>query len=276
MLPFTPEPSSLVSFDLDSSNLAEQYDALSDLQFEHGRQLAVALGIQKGHRILDVGAGTGRLAEHLAQLAGGPEWVAAVDPLAHRIDLARQRLGASARLEVGLAEDLSFFEDNTFDHVIFNAVFHWLPDQGSALREAACVLKPGGRVGITTVDRSSPNTFQAAIEHVLNTPPFTQVKPLEWLPYRVTAPQLQGLLEGAGLEAEQLDTRNFIDYFQNGEEIFAYSASSSFGNFLKEIPAEHVAAARQALLEELESQRGEHGIAYRRHTLFAIARKSLV
>src|ERR1035438_7970494 len=126
MTTFTPDQPSLVSLSLDSSHLAEQYDALSDLQFANGRRLAAELGIQAGHRILDVGAGTGRLAEYLARLAGSRPAVAAIDPLPHRIELARRRLGPEARLEVGVAEDLSAFESASFDHVLFNAVFHWI------------------------------------------------------------------------------------------------------------------------------------------------------
>jgi len=155
-----PQPmsrqASCVSFALDSSQLADQYDALSDHQFGNGKRLAAELGIRSGQRILDVGAGTGRLAEHLAGLAGSRRAIAAIDPLPHRIALARQRLGPEVRLAVGVAEDLSAFADAAFDHVIFNAVFHWIPDQATALREAARVLKPGGRLGLTTGDRNTP------------------------------------------------------------------------------------------------------------------------
>ena len=92
-----PQPmsrqASCVSFALDSSQLADQYDALSDHQFGNGKRLAAELGIRSGQRILDVGAGTGRLAEHLAGLAGSRRAIAAIDPLPHRIALAHQRLG---------------------------------------------------------------------------------------------------------------------------------------------------------------------------------------
>ena len=78
--PMSRQPSS-VSLSLDSSQLADQYDVLSDHQFADGQSLAAELGIREGHRVLDVGAGTGRLAEHLARLAGSPWAVAAIDPL---------------------------------------------------------------------------------------------------------------------------------------------------------------------------------------------------
>jgi len=265
---------SRVSFTLDTSQLADQYDALSDLQFANGRRLAAELGIQEGHRILDVGAGTGRLAEYVARLAGSRGAIAAIDPLPHRIERARQRLGPEARLEVGIAEDLSAFADATFDHVIFNAVFHWIPDQPAALREAARVLKPGGRVGLTTGDRNAPNTFQTISSRVLEAAPFFQPVSADWLPYRVSTHQLHALFQAAGFEPELLEVRTFTDHFRSAEEIFAFNSSSSFGNFLKELPSHHAVGARRAIAGELESLREEQGIALRRHTIFAVGRKA--
>jgi ubiquinone/menaquinone biosynthesis C-methylase UbiE len=269
----TLTPDSLVSFSLDSPHLAEQYDALSDLQFENGRRLALDLDIRSGHRILDVGAGTGRLAEHLAGLAGGPEYIAAIDPLPDRIALARRRLGDAARLTVGRAEDLSAFPDNSFQHVIFNAVFHWIPDQPAALREAARVLNAGGRIGITTGDRHRSNAFQGAVERVLARPGFQDLSPVDWLPYRVSPEQLRSLLESAGFEQELLVSRSFTDYYAQAEDIFAFNRSSSFGNFLKELPPQRAEAARLAIAQELEALRGDRGIALQRHTIFSVAIK---
>jgi arsenite methyltransferase len=264
---------SQISLSLDSSQLAEQYDALSDLQFANGRRLAAELDIRRGHRILDVGGGTGRLAEYVTALAGDPSLVAAIDPLPHRIDLARRRLGPSATLLVGRAEDLSGFADASFDHVVFNAVFHWIPDQPSALAEAARVLKPGGRVGITTGDRARPNTFQQIADEALRAGPHPEDKTFDWLPYRLTEGELRGLLESAGLKPTLIEVRSFTDHYQSAEQIFAFNASSSFGNFLKELSPERADAVRAAIAERLDAFRDDKGIALKRHTIFAVAEK---
>src|SRR5262245_54554766 len=104
------------SFEHDSRNLAETYDRVSDLQFESGKRLVERLGLEQGTRVLDVGCGTGRLAQWIAERVGTGGVVAGVDPLEERIHIARSRAGA-VRFEVGQAEDLHAFEDASFDMV---------------------------------------------------------------------------------------------------------------------------------------------------------------
>jgi arsenite methyltransferase len=53
----------MVSLALDSMQLAETYDRVGERQFNHGKQLISQLGLRPGQRVLDVGCGTGPLAE---------------------------------------------------------------------------------------------------------------------------------------------------------------------------------------------------------------------
>jgi SAM-dependent methyltransferase len=55
------------------------------------------------------------------------------------------------------AQDLSAFDDDSIDFVIYVGVLHHLVDQAIALREAGRVLKPGGRVFICEPHRKSLN-----------------------------------------------------------------------------------------------------------------------
>src|SRR6185436_17144255 len=101
-------------FGHDTRQLAETYDRASDLQFESGKRLVERLGLEEGARVLDVGCGTGRLARWMAERLGPRGSVVGIDPLEHRISVARSHAGA-ARFEVGQAEDLGAFADASFD-----------------------------------------------------------------------------------------------------------------------------------------------------------------
>jgi len=82
---------------LDNSELARDYDRISaTLQFQSGKRLVADLAIEPGERVLDVGCGTGLLAEHIADLVGPEGRVLGIDPLPLRIGLAL----AKARLNL--------------------------------------------------------------------------------------------------------------------------------------------------------------------------------
>src|SRR5262245_28727188 len=116
------------SFEHDSRDLAETYDRVSDQQFEGGKRLVERLGLKEGAHVLDVGCGTGRLAQWIAERVGTTGVVAGIDPLDERIAIARSR-SSVVRFEVGQAEDLGAFEDASFDLVCMSSVLHWIEDK---------------------------------------------------------------------------------------------------------------------------------------------------
>src|SRR5262249_8757268 len=144
------DPPMTTSFTDDTSQLAETYDRISDFQFEGGKRLVERLNLQAGERVLDVGCGTGRLAHWIAERVGPTGSVAGIAPLAERIALATARADAIT-FAVGQAEDLGAFADESFDAVTMSAVFHWVADKPRALAEIRRVLRPGGRLGVTTI-----------------------------------------------------------------------------------------------------------------------------
>ncbi|HET7219330.1 MAG TPA: class I SAM-dependent methyltransferase [Vicinamibacterales bacterium] len=111
------------------------------------RALVAAADLRPGHRVLDIGCGTGSLAVLIARLHPGVE-VVGLDPdpgaLARATRKAR-RAGVTIQFERGFSDALPF-PDGAFDRVFSSFMFHHLQrgEKGQALREVRRVLKAGG------------------------------------------------------------------------------------------------------------------------------------
>ena len=90
-------------------------------------------------RVLDLGAGTGRLTERLLDFGLD---VVAVEPIAEM----RAHIPAPAQAIDGTAEAIPL-DDASVDAVTAGQAFHWF-DAPRAMAEICRVLRPGGRVGL--------------------------------------------------------------------------------------------------------------------------------
>ena len=123
----------------------------------------------KGARSLDVGCGGGLLSEALAR-AGAT--VTGIDLAPAVLDVARLHLLESA-LHVDYRETsveaLAAEMAGQFDFITCMEMLEHVPDPASVIHACADLLKPGGRLFLSTLNRT-PKSFLAAIvgaEHVL-------------------------------------------------------------------------------------------------------------
>jgi ubiquinone/menaquinone biosynthesis C-methylase UbiE len=137
------------SLTLDDEGLACDYDQISARwQFIAGQVLVGNVAIKTGERVLDVGCGTGLLAQYIADITGPLGYVLGVDPLPLRIQISAARARPGLEFRVGDAYWLHDLRDASFDVVCLNAVFHWLPEKTRPLQEFARLLKSEGRLGL--------------------------------------------------------------------------------------------------------------------------------
>lgn len=131
----------------------------------HGRDTAAiisrVLDIGGSDRVLEVGVGVGRIAEHVAPLCAS---FTGMDISENMIGIARQRLARFSNVELHShpKSDLSLFADSTFDRVYFQVVLIHLDreDAFNYMREALRVLKPGGLAWFQFYNLLHPGGFK--------------------------------------------------------------------------------------------------------------------
>jgi arsenite methyltransferase len=269
-------PNHAPSLSEDSDQLARDYEQVSrNRQFQSGQRLVAALAITPGERVLDVGCGTGMLAEHIADIVGPAGHVLGIDPLPLRIDLAQAKARPNLEFRVGNAADLSSIPDGSVDVVCLNAVFHWLPEKTGPLREFARVLRARGRLGIGGGAKEQRSPLRGVMRRVLGQPPFAEYpRPAAELSTRVDGDEMRILLAEAGFEVMSIDLYDSLFVHASAEAVVRFSEASSFGNLLGHLPRDLRPAARAALVEALAPLAAADGsIVQEGRRMITIARK---
>jgi arsenite methyltransferase len=265
-----------LSLAFDTQRLAEKSEELSsDRQlFKRGKWLVDDLNISEGENVLDIGCGTGLLAEYVADIVGSDGSVTGIDPLPLRIDIARRKVRANLDFRVGNAYDLSVFPENHFDTVYLNAVFHWLGEKEQPLQQIHRVLKPGGHLGLNSGSKDHPFHLEKIRNRVLSKPPYNAFsESLSRFPHLVSVPELVWLLDRNQFSINKVEVQNNIFTLANPEDAIDLSHSSSFANFIGHLPEALRDSAMDEIKQELERLRTAEGIRLEGHRIVAIAAK---
>lgn len=111
-----------------------------------------AAGIEPGHHVLEVGAGTGDQTLALAERVGPDGGVVATDLTPGMLAIARERIETAGfdnvAFQIADAADLGY-DDDGFDAVVSGFTWMLIPDPVAAAAEVRRVLVPGGRFAVS-------------------------------------------------------------------------------------------------------------------------------
>lgn len=133
----------------------------SQIASEFDRDLAAAAPF-KGLRILDIGCGGGLLSEPMARLGAD---VVGADPATRNIPVAQlhaEQSGLKIDYRLTTAEDLAAAGEQ-FDVVLNMEVVEHVPDPQSYLTACQALLKPGGLMICSTLNRNAKSFGMAII-----------------------------------------------------------------------------------------------------------------
>jgi len=141
---------------------AELYDDKHSFVFEYGEHVLELLDIQKGEHILDLGCGTGHLAQQIHERGG---IVTGIDASPDMIWQAKETYHD---VDFEVADGASFHFEKPFDAVFSNATLHWILDADAVIKCVYDSLKPGGRFVAEMGGKGNMDQIVSATQKVLN------------------------------------------------------------------------------------------------------------
>jgi ubiquinone/menaquinone biosynthesis C-methylase UbiE/pimeloyl-ACP methyl ester carboxylesterase len=159
------------AYGIDLMAAVSSYEDLMRLQVER-------LELSAGARVADLGAGTGPLVSHFAREAGIPASleISALDFVGEALDRARSRAQPLAAAGVALhpvrcdldveGEQRSIpLRSGAYEAVLASLLVSYLRDPGALLRESHRLLRPGGRIVVSSLRRDA-DTSKLYVEGV--------------------------------------------------------------------------------------------------------------
>lgn len=140
---------------------AELYDDKHSFVFQYGESVLELLDIKPGEQILDLGCGTGHLANEIKKHGAG---VTAIDASPEMIEKAEKEF---PDVDFKVADGANFHFNKAFDAVFSNAALHWMHKADGVIKCVYDSLKPGGRFVAEMGGKGNMKHMIAATQQVL-------------------------------------------------------------------------------------------------------------
>jgi len=211
---------------------APTYDRTSEPQQAWALDvLARLVGIADDASVLDVGCGSGRVAERLLALVPRGRLLA-FDQSAEMVALARERLGDRARVWCQDVLDLEL--DEEVDAIISTATLHWVPDHDRLWSRLAGALRPGGVLEVQCGGEGNIRRVREVIDAVARDQ-FPEL--VGWSPWVFAGPEeTERRLQRAGFTEIRCWLQERPTY---PDDVAAFVPTSILAAHLDRLPEEH-------------------------------------
>ena len=213
-------------------------------------------------KVLEIACGTGRVTMHIAKKIGRHAKLIATDINPDMLEIAKQRVDAkNVQWQVADAQQLSF-DDNSFDCIVCQFGYMFLPDKQKGFNEAWRVLKPGGQFLFNTWDKVENNitayiSRQIITEFFKDNPPefykipFSMYDPEEMRTYLGNAGFKKMRIERITLPGESSSAIDIANGFVEGNPIITE---------IQKQDASQVESIKQKVAETIRKKFGDHPV----------------
>ena len=229
-------------------------------------------GLRPGERVLDVACGTGTIARLAAERVGTNGRVSALDANGAMLAIARSIPSANPIKWYETAAESVPLPDESFDVVFCGLSLQFFADKPAALREMHRVLKPGGRIYVST---PVPNAFQDLFDAAIARHVSEQAGAFMRAVFSLNDPrEVESLLSGAGFSSINVREQRLTIELPSARDFMWQYIS---GTPLMAILSRAENAQTEALERDMEAAwapwASGKGLRYEQSTLISSARR---
>lgn len=252
--------------DLTRPEAVASYDELPLWSAMAGLLLLRHVPLGRETRALDVGCGTGFPLLELAQRLGPGATVTGIDPWGAALERARRKAEAWGVRNVEIVEGDAGampFAEGAFSLVVSNLGLNNFADPAAALAECSRVLRPGGRLALTSNLRGHMGEFYEVFASVLRERGDADALERldEHVRQRSTVARISALLAGAGFAVERVEEEPQVMRFADGGALLRHhfvklGFLGGWKGVVDEDDRPEVFAAVEAALDRVAEERG--------------------